>query len=125
MIIRSGVDLVELSRLRKLNPAIREKFIARVYTPEEQRILGSDWDELTGRFAAKEAVSKALGTGIGKVRWQDIEILRGQWGAPILHLHGLAKQVADHLRLTEWSVSISHSRSQAVAVAVAIGEASD
>ena len=122
LIVRTGVDLVELNRLPALNEAIRKRFIDRVYTAKEEEILGLDFDELSGRFAAKEAVSKALGTGIGKVRWRDIEILRGKFGVPELVLHGLAKSAAVALGLTSWSVSISHSRSHAVAVAVGIGE---
>ena len=77
---------------------------------------------LAARFAAKEAVSKALGSGIGFVRWQDIEILDGPYGEPILNLYGNASKIAKRLALDTWSVSISHSRTHAVAVAVAAGQ---
>ena len=121
MALRSGIDIVEIHRLDEINPAIRARFINRVFTPAEQALARGRTESLSGRFAAKEAVSKALGTGIGRVRWQDIEILRGPAGEPVLQLHGLAREVAAQLGLIEWSVSISHGRSHAVAVAVALG----
>lgn len=121
-VLRSGIDIIEIERLDLVNPAIRERFINRVFTPAEQILARGSTASLTGRFAAKEAVSKALGTGIGWVRWQDIEILRGPAGEPLLHLHGNAVLAAERLHLTTWSVSISHGRTQAVAVAVAMGQ---
>lgn len=121
MIIRSGIDTIEISRLAEVNPAIRERFIKRVFTPGEIKQARNRNESLSGLFAAKEAASKALGTGIGYVSWKDIEILHLETGQPILHLHGNAKKVADKLGLQEWSVSISHDRDKAVAVAVAIG----
>jgi len=125
MALRSGIDIVEIQRMDEINPAIRARFINRVYTPAEQDLARGRTPSLAGRFAAKEAVSKALGTGIGRVRWQDIEILRGPAGEPVLQLHGLAREVADYLGLKEWSVSISHGRTHAVAVAVALGPEPD
>jgi holo-[acyl-carrier protein] synthase len=122
MILRTGVDILEVERLANVNPAIRRRFLERVFTPLELEQVGHSNESLTGRFAAKEAVSKALGTGIGRVRWQDIEIQRGQYGAPELHLYGFASQVAAHLGQTTWSVSITHNRSTVVAFVVAIGE---
>jgi len=121
MILRTGVDILEIDRLNSVSPAIRRRFIERVYTPAERAILGDDNEALAGRFAAKEAVSKALGSGIGYVHWQDIEILDGPYGAPILNLYGNAVKIAERLALDTWSVSISHSRTHAVAVAVAAG----
>jgi len=122
MILRSGVDIVEIQRLDEVNPAIRARFIRRVFTEQEVELARGSSASLAGRFAAKEAVSKALGTGIGWVAWRDIEILRGKAGEPLLELHGRAKQVAEHLGLQTWSVSISHGRAYAVATAVAVGE---
>lgn len=122
MILRTGVDVIEISRLEQVNPAIRKRFLQRVYTPLELEQVGDSYASLSGRFAVKEAVSKALGTGIGRVRWQDIEVRRGPAGAPELHLHGNARLVADMLGLTTWSVSITHDRTQAIAFVVALGE---
>ncbi len=121
MILRTGVDLIEVSRLEDLNPAIRERFLRRVYTERELEEVGKKLNSLAGRFAAKEAVAKALGCGIGPVRWKEIEILQGPAGEPMLELKGEALQMASKLGLTTWSISISHTRTHAVALAVAIG----
>jgi holo-[acyl-carrier protein] synthase len=75
---------------------------------------------LAGRFAAKEAVVKALGCGIGPVSWKEIEIRRGEQGQPVLKLHGNACQIAEEQGLETWSISISHTREHAVAVVVAM-----
>ena len=121
MILRSGIDTIEITRLEQIRPAIRERFIQRVFTETEVNQARDHNDALSGIFAAKEAVSKALGTGIGFVHWRDIEIIHLPSGQPTVHLHGRAKIVADQLGLTEWSVSISHDRTKAIALAVALG----
>lgn len=120
MILRTGVDLIEIDRLETLNPAIRARFLRRVYTEKELEDSGMVWASLAGRFAAKEAVAKALGCGIGPVGWKEIEVLRGPQGEPMLELHGAAQQMASQLKLDTWSISISHTRTHAVAVAVAL-----
>lgn len=122
MNVRSGVDTIEISRLEGIQPSIRKRFIARVFTSREIDQAQDRTELFAGLFAAKEAVSKALGTGIGKVGWQDIEILHLESGQPIVQLHGTAKTVSDELGLVSWSVSISHDYSKAIAIAVAIGE---
>lgn len=122
MIVRSGIDTIEISRLNEVRPEIRSRFIQRVFTQKEISQAKNRDDVLSGLFAAKEAVSKALGTGIGYVAWQDIEILHLNTGQPTVHLHGHAEIIADRLGLKDWSVSISHDRNKAIALAVAIGE---
>ncbi len=122
MTIRSGIDIIEISRLAEIKPAIRDRFIERVYTPSEIEQAQNRNEALSGLFAAKEAVSKALGTGIGYVNWREIEILHLETGQPVLNLYGNAKIVADQQGLTEWSVSISHDRNKAIALAVATGD---
>ncbi len=122
-ILRSGVDLLEINRLSQLRLEIKPRFLARVFTPRELEICQGADIHLGGRFAAKEAVAKALCSGIGPVSWQEIEILQGQAGEPVLTLHGKALELSQQLGLTTWSVSISHTRSHAVAFAVAAGEA--
>ncbi len=117
--IRCGVDIVRISRLSEIKLEIRTRFIRRVYTNQEQEQTASDFESLAGLFAAKEAVSKALGTGIGRVSWQDIEILHSATGEPVLYLHGEAFKIAEEKNLHEWSVSISHDGEYAVALAVA------
>lgn len=122
MIIRTGVDLVHIERLEKIQPAIRARFLQRVYTPAEL-VQARDEDEtLAGFFAVKEAVSKALGTGIGRVSWKEIEVSSKTSGEPVLLLHGNASTRSDQLGLQSWAISISHSREIAVATAMAIGE---
>lgn len=121
MIVRTGIDLVEISRFLDLNPRIRERFLQRVFTPREIGESNGLWPSLAGRFAAKEAVAKALGCGIGPVAWKEIEIIEGQLGDPMLELHGAAQRVAEQRGLLDWSISISHTQAQAVAVAVAVG----
>jgi holo-[acyl-carrier protein] synthase len=117
--LRSGIDLVEVKRMGLLQESIRNRFLERVFTAAElEYARGSDM-HLAGRFAAKEAVAKALGSGIGPVSWQEIEILNNPVGEPVLYLHGNAKKMAEDLGLEQWSVSISHTNEYAVAVAVA------
>jgi len=125
-ILRTGLDLIEINRLESLNPNIRQRFLKRVFTEQElEDIAGKDpssaWATLSGRFAAKEAVAKALGCGIGRVAWKDIEICRGVNGEPVLKLHGEAYRLSQASGLETWSLSISHTRTHAAAVAVAIG----
>ena len=122
LLIRTGIDLIEIERIQRAIQRHGKRFLERVYTPGELAACGQDVACLAGRFAAKEAVSKALETGIGPVVWREIEILRGPAGEPILRLHGKAQVIAAVLKLTAWSVSISDTRTQAAAVAVALGD---
>lgn len=121
-ILKTGIDLIEVERFRSQKPEIRQRFIERVYTEKEREYCGENEQHLAGRFAAKEAVTKALGCGIGEVSWQDIEILNDEFGAPMLRLHGKAAERADALGLTLWSVSITHLKEFAAAVAMGAGE---
>lgn len=122
MILRSGVDILEIERLAQLQTDIKPRFLARVFTPEELQICSGSDSGLAGRFAVKEAVAKALGCGIGPVSWQDIEILQGQAGEPLLVLHGEALRMSNQLGIQAWSISISHSAALAIGFAVAVGE---
>ena len=118
--LRTGVDLIEINRLTNLNPNIRKRFLERVFTPLELEQTCQSDTRLAGRFAAKEAVAKALGTGIGQVSWKDIEIENDETGAPLLHLRGNADRIAREMHLNVWSISISHSKTYAVAMAIAV-----
>ncbi len=122
LVLRTGIDLIEMERLDTLEPGVKRRFLDRVFTPAEQELAGESTVFLAGRFAAKEAVAKALGCGIGVVGWKDIEILRGKLGEPVLILAGNALRLSTGLGITQWSISISHARIYAVAVAVGIGE---
>jgi holo-[acyl-carrier protein] synthase len=119
--LRTGVDILETDRMQGIRPEIRKRFIQRVYTELEQEQCGDSDQALVARFSGKEAVSKALGTGIGFVAWREIEILEKPSGAPYVVLHGRAQAVADALGIQVWSISLSHSRNLAVAFVVAWG----
>ena len=121
MRLSSGVDLIEISRIEEVIARHGKHYLERVYTPAEIEQCGKRVESLAGRFAAKEAVAKALGCGIGDVSWNEIEILGDEQNAPTLSLHGAEEQKAKELGLTTWSVSISHSQSHSVALVVAVG----
>lgn len=122
LILRTGIDMIEVSRFRAQKPEIRKRFTERVFTPAEIEYCGENEEHLAGRFAAKEAVSKALGCGIGEISWQEIEILNDSLGMPVLHLHGKARERAQRLGLSVWSVSITHLKEYAAANVAAAGE---
>jgi holo-[acyl-carrier protein] synthase len=122
MILRSGVDLIEILRIRDALERHRERFLARIFTEAEQRESSGRISSLAARFAAKEAAAKALGCGIGDVSWLDIEIRSDENNAPYLVLRGEAERMANELGLTNWSVSLSHTENQAIAFVVAVGK---
>jgi holo-[acyl-carrier protein] synthase len=121
MKIVTGVDLIEIARVEEVIARHGKHYLERIYTPAEIEQCGKRVESLAGRFAAKEAVAKALGCGIGDVTWKEIEILGDEQNAPMLTLSGAAEKRASELGLTNWSVSISHSQSHSVAFVVAIG----
>jgi holo-[acyl-carrier protein] synthase len=120
--LATGVDLVEIDRIRSVIEGHGARFLQRVFTPQELAEVSDNYASLAARFAAKEAVAKALGTGIGLVAWKEIEILRGPNRQPILHLHGAAQSLAQELGLRHWSISLSHSHADALAFVVAMGD---
>lgn len=122
MNLRTGVDLCEISRLREAVERRGERLLARVFTPAEREQCGENYASLAARFAAKEAVGKALGTGLGPVAFTDIEVVRGENREPILRLHGKALEKANALNLTGWAISLSHTGEYALASIVAIQE---
>ncbi|HJS29204.1 MAG TPA: holo-ACP synthase [Anaerolineales bacterium] len=119
--LSTGVDIVKIDRVREVVEKHGERFTKRVFTPKEMEEVGGKIVSLAARFAAKEAVTKALHTGIGPVSWQEIEILRGPSGEPLLHLHGEASRLAETLGLKTWSLTLSHTDSDAIAFVVAVG----
>lgn len=121
--LRTGVDLIEIERIKRAIDQHGPRFLERIYTAAERQDSQQRIESLAARFAAKEAVAKALGTGIWRqgVDWTDIEIVRDpDSGAPSLLLHRAAADQARQLGLTEWSVSLSHDRDHAIAFVVAI-----
>lgn len=121
MKLATGIDLIEIARIETVLSRQGKAWLDRIFTSAEQEYCGKRAESLAGRWAAKEAVAKALGSGIGDVSWQEIEILGDEQKAPKLILHGKAESRAKELGLTTWSVSISHSQSHSVAFVVAIG----
>lgn len=119
--ITTGVDAIEIDRIAAAVDRWNGRFLNRVYTDDEITYCGAKAERLAGRFAAKEATSKALGVGIRTLRWRDIEVVRGARGKPHLLLHGRAAEIAAAQQLTHFDLSITHSRSDAIAVVVAWG----
>lgn len=117
--ISTGVDLVDIGRLQDTIQRHGDRFLRRVFTETELKEAGKNPASLAARFAAKEAVSKALGCGIGAVTWQEIEIRRGPERRPELFLHGAAARLAHDLGWKHWSISLSHTHTTAVALIVA------
>lgn len=120
MDLRSGVDIVEVYRLDRAILRHGDRLFERFFTTQELIDSAGHTPALAARFAAKEAVAKALGTGIGVVGWKEIEIINGPRREPHLHLHGNAKERALELGLGTWSVSLSHTHEHALAIAIAM-----
>jgi holo-[acyl-carrier protein] synthase len=120
-----GVDIVEIERLSRIFERWGQRFLDRVYTSREQGFCQGRIPELAARFAAKEAISKALGTGIvgrGGVNWLDMEVLPDRRGKPLVYLYGRALKRAEELGLTQWAISLSHERLMAIAFVAASGD---
>ena len=113
-----GVDILELWRLKAVLERWGDTFLNRIYTPDEQVYCRGRIPQLAARFAAKEAVMKALGTGIRGVGWRDIEVTRKRGQAPRIALHNRASARAARIGMTQVAVSLSHSREYAVASVV-------
>ena len=121
--LRCGIDLIETGRVAAAIERHGERFLQRFFTPGERADCEDRPQRLAARLAGKEAVAKALGTGIGAVRWRDIEIrCDGPQRRPDLRLHNAAAEVAAGLGLRHWDLSLTHTDGQAAAVAVAQGE---
>ena len=117
--LTTGVDIIEIHRIKQVLDRYGERFLNRLFTPNEIDYCRGRTPNLAGRFAAKEATMKALGTGARGVSWKDIEVVRADSGAPSVKLYGRAENRAERLHVVEISVSISHSREYAVAFVVA------
>jgi holo-[acyl-carrier protein] synthase len=114
-----GVDLVQISRVAVLAERYGDRFTGRVFTPAELAECHDRPESLAARWAAKEAVVKALGTGFGPVSFRDIELLRECAGQPGLRLDGKARALAEARGLDSWAVSIAHDGGYAIAFVVA------
>ncbi len=115
MKLQNGVDIISLARFARALERSGQPFLQRIFTPSEIALCAGRTESLAARFAAKEAVAKALGCGIGPISWQEIEILRAPNGAPRLQLHGAAREKALELGLANATLSLSHDGGVAIA----------
>jgi len=122
-IIGHGIDIVETSRIRQLVEEHGQHFLDRCFTPAEQAYCARNqrryYEHLAGRFAAKEAVLKVLGTGWrGGIAWTDVEVVREASGQPKIVLTGESAKIANELGIAIWHISISHIETHATASAI-------
>ena len=124
MKIIQGIDLVDFPRIEQIAARHGQPFLDRIFTASEQKYANDNknsTEKLAGRFAAKEAILKLLGTGWrGKIAWTDIEIINNEMGQPQVSLTGRVKEIADSLGVTDISVSITHTANFAIASAAAL-----
>lgn len=121
MHLRTGIDLIEISRIQSAIERHGTRFLNRIFTAREIADCSGRAESLAARFAAKEAAAKALGSGFGDIAWDEVEIQRGEKGAPILVFHGKAARLAEEQNSETWSVSLSHSKTHAIAMVVGMG----
>jgi len=119
VIVGMGIDIAEVKRIASVIESQRERFLRRVFTLDEVAYceqFKNKYERYAGRFAAKEAAMKALGTGWSRgVRWVDVEVIRQQGRRPTLELRGEAKKIAEKLGVKNIAVSITHTAEQAIA----------
>jgi holo-[acyl-carrier protein] synthase len=122
-IVGHGIDIVETKRIRRLAKEHGQRFLDRVFTPAEQQYCSANpkryFEHLAGRFAAKEAILKVLGTGWrGGIAWTDIEIVKEVSGQPNVKLTGECEKIARELGIANWHVTLSHIETHATASAI-------
>ncbi len=126
MVLGHGIDVVEIPRLAELLKRHGERFVQRVFTPVEREYCRGkkrELEHLAGRFAAKEAVLKVLGTGwAGKISWQDVEVTNAPGGQPQVALTGESAAVAERMGIRRILISISHTGDWAAASAIGLGD---
>ncbi|MBM4105630.1 MAG: holo-[acyl-carrier-protein] synthase [Phycisphaerae bacterium] len=123
-IVGHGIDLVEDYRIARMVEEHGDRFLERIFTPGERSDAGGAGrvERLAARFAAKEAVLKALGTGWrGGIAWTDVEVVREASGRPTVRLGGEARMIAARLGIDSWHLSLSHSGGFSIASAIAWG----
>jgi holo-[acyl-carrier protein] synthase len=125
-ILAHGIDLVDFPRIEQMINRHGQHFVERVFTPAEQKYAQSSRnsvEKFAGRFAAKEAILKLIGTGWrGSIAWTDIEVVNNSSGQPTVNLAGQVKSIAEKLGISQISISITHTANFAIASAVGIAE---
>jgi holo-[acyl-carrier protein] synthase len=124
-LIGVGTDIIEIERVRRAFERSGVRFLEKIFTPGERSYCDGRKDRFSSyaaRFAAKEAVLKALGTGMVGCGLSDVEVTRLAGGRPEIVLHGAAAAIADEKGISAVLISISHNREQAVAFAIATGK---
>jgi holo-[acyl-carrier protein] synthase len=128
-IVAHGIDLVDFPRIAEMVNRHSERFLSRIYTKAERQYAESNknkMEKLAGRFAAKEAILKLMGTGWrGKIAWTDIEVLNNDMGQPQVKLTGEVEKIAAKLGIEQISISITHTANFAIASAVALAETNE
>lgn len=124
-IVGHGIDIVETARIRGLVENHGDHFLNRVFTPAEQAYCSMNpkryFEHLAGRFAAKEAVLKVLGTGWrGGIAWTDVEVTKEASGLPRIALSGECARIAEQIGIARWHISISHIETHATASAIGL-----
>jgi holo-[acyl-carrier protein] synthase len=119
---RIGTDIIEIPRIARAIEGHGKSFLRRIFTEREIARYGENIPSLAARFAAKEAVMKALGNGLFALSFRDIEVLSSPEGKPTVSLYGKAKHRANELGIKELALSLSHCRKYATATVLACGE---
>ncbi len=125
-IIAHGIDLVDFPRIEEMIERHGERFVSRVFTAAEQKYANAhrnSVEKYAGRFAAKEAILKLVGTGWrGRIAWTDVEVVNDPSGQPVVRLSGEVKEIAEKLGIRQISISITHTANFAIASAVALAQ---
>lgn len=125
-IVAHGIDLVDFTRIEQMLERHGQAFLERVFTPAERSYAESNKngaEKLAGRFAAKEAILKLVGTGWrGKIAWTDIEVLNNSAGQPEVTITGQVREIAAKMGIEHISLSITHTANFAIASAVAVAQ---
>jgi holo-[acyl-carrier protein] synthase len=125
LIIRIGIDLVELAEFEAACKTGGEPFLQNSFTTREIQDCGSQTNRLAARFAAKEAAAKALGQPLGIFDLRSIEVISDEIGRPSIMLTGATEEEAMKLGLVAWEISLTHSNDSAMAIVVAYGVGRD
>ena len=124
MIIGCGIDLVSIKRIENIVRRWGDNFICRIFTPLEQEYCekkGNKYQSYAGKFAAKEALLKALGLGLRGVNWREIEVINDNFGQPIIKTSGRLKEITSNKKVDKYFLTISHTKEYALAEVILEG----